>query len=653
MLKKLLIANRGEIACRIIRTAQRLGVTTVLAVSEADRRSLAASQADEVVLIGPAPASDSYLRADRVIEAARRTGCDAIHPGYGFLSENADFAEAVGTAGLIFVGPTPAAMRALGSKAAAKAVAIKFGVAVVPGYQGEAQEPGTLRREAGKIGYPLMIKAVNGGGGRGMRLVEHDADFAESLDSAKREAKGAFGSDRVLIEKLVVAPRHIEVQVFGDAHGNVVHLFERDCSLQRRNQKVIEEAPAPDMSAGLRAKMTDAAVRLAKAVGYRNAGTVEFLIEGGQLSPDAPHFFIEMNTRLQVEHPVTEEITGLDLVEWQLRVASGEPLPLRQDQITMSGHAIEARLNAEDPANGFLPSVGRIVVFEPPAALADVRIETGVAAGSEVSPFYDSMIAKLIAHDPHRAAALSRLVELIESTQIAGPRTNGAFLRNLLRNDDVQRAALDTGLIARELDGLTARANRGHAVTVGMTHLSEWRRKDCELNAVDGHASPWQQSDGFQLGGVRVLTVPLLVDGEAVVAKVGWGTKGQWMSFPEQASAEHRKPQSIACYRDGDRALVVADLVQTEIAWPTYDATTDDTTSVSTIRAPINGRVAKLFVAPGAAVEKGARIAVIEAMKMEHILAAPRAGTIAKVAVAEGAQVVQGALIVEMEPDAS
>ena len=380
MLKRVLIANRGEIACRIIRTARRMGIATVAVYSDADRHALHVAQADTAVHIGPSPALDSYLRIDKVLAAARETGADAIHPGYGFLAENADFADACVKAGIKFIGPSGDAMRKLGGKAAAKIIARAAGVPVVPGYDGDVQDVRTLRKEAGRIGYPVMIKAVAGGGGRGMRLVEKADDFAAALESAQREAQSSFGDARVLVEKLVVRPRHIEVQVFGDSHGNVVHLFERDCSLQRRNQKVIEEAPAPGMSEALRKSMTDAAVRLGKAVGYEGAGTVEFLIEGGELKADAPWHFIEMNTRLQVEHPVTEEITGLDLVEWQFRIAAGEKLPKSQHEITMRGHAIEARLCAEDPSKGFMPSIGRIVAFED-GALDGIRLESGVRDG--------------------------------------------------------------------------------------------------------------------------------------------------------------------------------------------------------------------------------------------------------------------------------
>src|SRR5436190_16406354 len=421
MFEKILIANRGEIAVRVIRTARRLGVKTVAVVSEADRGAPFAGMADEMVEIGPGPASESYLRGDKIIAAALETKAEAIHPGYGFLAENAAFAESVGKAGLAFIGPSPDAMRRMGGKAEAKAIAAKAGVPVVPGYAGDNQTAKTLAREARRIGYPVMIKAVAGGGGRGMRLVAREADLAAALEGAEGEAQAAFGDARVLLEKVIDRPRHVEVQVFGDAHGNVVHLFERDCSLQRRNQKVIEEAPALGMSPELRARITEAAVACARAVGYEGAGTVEFLVERGMLSAQSPWYFIEMNTRLQVEHPVTEANTGLDLVEWQLRVASGERLPLDQAQIKMSGHAIEARLNAEDPASGFLPSTGPVVTFETPGG-DGLRVDSGVAAGSVISPFYDSMIAKLIAHGADRPQAIARLAHGLEETVVAGPK---------------------------------------------------------------------------------------------------------------------------------------------------------------------------------------------------------------------------------------
>src|SRR5215831_3613367 len=510
MFSKILIANRGEIAARIIRTARRLGVRTVAVVSAADRGAPFARMADEAVEIGPGPAADSYLRGHNIIAAARERGAEAIHPGYGFLAENADFAEAVGRAGVKFIGPTPDAMRRMGGKAEAKAIAARAGVPVVPGYPGDSQQARTLAQEAERIGYPVMIKAVAGGGGRGMRLVEREAGFAAALESARREAKAAFGDGSILLEKVIARPRHIEVQVFGDAHANVVHLFERDCSLQRRNQKVIEEAPAPGMSAELRTKITEAAVACAKAVNYEGAGTVEFLVAGGSLGPQAPWYFIEMNTRLQVEHPVTEAITGLDLVEWQLRIAAGERLPLTQAHIAMSGHAIEARLNAEDPANGFLPSTGPVVRFRP-AEGEGLRIDAGVEEGSAVTPYYDSMIAKLIAHGPDRSKALARLARGLEETIVAGPKTNAAFLHALLAHPAFARGAMDTGLIGRDLAQLAPARFDARAVSLGVARMLMG-----PANAAGGDAaSPWSARDGVQLGGPRRQRRTVLVDGVA------------------------------------------------------------------------------------------------------------------------------------------
>ncbi|MEZ5817766.1 MAG: biotin carboxylase N-terminal domain-containing protein [Hyphomicrobiaceae bacterium] len=647
MLEKILIANRGEIARRIIRTAQSMGVGTVAVYSDADARALHVAEADEAVHIGPPPALESYLRGEKIIAAAKATGAQGVHPGYGFLAENADFAAAVGKAGLKFIGPSPEAMRALGGKAAAKEVAIRAGVPVVPGYQGEKQDAAALAGEAQKIGYPVMIKAVAGGGGRGMRLVASEADLPELLASAQREAEGAFGDPRVLIEKVVERPRHIEVQVFGDAHGNVVHLFERDCTLQRRNQKVIEEAPAPGMSSELREKMCAAAVKLAKAVGYEGAGTVEFLVEGGSLGPEARWFFIEMNTRLQVEHPVTEEITGLDLVEWQLRVASGETLPLAQSEIKMSGHAIEARLCAEDPAKGFLPSVGRIHVFS--AGDGDVRVESGVQSGDSVSPFYDSMIAKLIASASTRDHAADLLIDAIRSCIVAGPVTNQSFLTTLLSDADVRTAQMDTGLIGRSIDRFAARPPSAAAATGG---VETW------LQVISGEAevpthlrgSPWGRYDGFQLGPPRKERRPVVINGERTTVEVAWSERGPHVA--DESSASERGSGTHA-YSEHDVApgvlLVIEDGVQTEIALPTYDATSvDDGHAGDHVRAPINGKVARVFVTEGQAVAKGDRIAVVEAMKMEHVLHAARDGTIAKVAAFEGAQVNQGALIASL-----
>ncbi len=646
MLKKILIANRGEIAVRIIKTARRLGVKTVAVVSEADTGAPFAAMADEVVAIGAGPASDSYLRIDKIIAAARSTGADGIHPGYGFLAENADFAEAVGKAGIKFIGPSPAAMRQMGGKADAKAIAAKAGVPVVPGYQGDSQTAKALAKEAKAIGYPIMIKAVAGGGGRGMRLVEREDDLAAALESAQREAQAAFGNSAVLIEKVVVAPRHIEVQVFGDSHGNVVHLFERDCSLQRRNQKVIEEAPAPGMSPQLRAKICEAAVTCAKAVRYEGAGTVEFLVEGGKLSAEAPWYFIEMNTRLQVEHPVTESITGLDLVEWQLRVASGERLPLGQDAIKMSGHAIEARLCAEDPSKGFMPSTGPIVVFEKPE-LEGLRIDAGVEAGSMISPFYDSMIAKLIASAPDRAGAIACLAQALEETAVAGPKTNASFLHALTVHPAFAAGRMDTGLIARELETLAPKETDARAIAFGVTHLV-WHAHDAaeDRRGSNESYSPWSAQDAFQLGGSRRQQVTVLVDGVSTRMQVEWGPAGPRVSVPGEMSPNGSEPRNLRVVGSGNPVYVLADMRQIELAWPTFDASTmDEGSNGSSIRAPIIGRVAKVFVTKGSPVAKGDRVAVVEAMKMEHVLHAPRDGTIEKIAVKEGEQVALGTVI--------
>jgi len=642
MFKKILIANRGEIAVRIIKTARRLGVGTVAVCSEADRGAPFTRMADEVVEIGPGPATESYLRGDRIIAAARETKAQAIHPGYGFLAENADFAAAAGKAGIKFIGPSPEAMRRMGGKAEAKAIAAAAGVPVVPGYNGDEQGAKALAREAKRIGFPVMIKAVAGGGGRGMRLVAREGEFAAALESAQREAQAAFGDPRILIEKVIERPRHIEVQVFGDSHGNVVHLFERDCSLQRRHQKVIEEAPAPGMSAELRAKITAAAVACAKAVGYEGAGTVEFLVEGGALGPAAPWHFIEMNTRLQVEHPVTEAITGLDLVEWQLRVAAGEKLPLSQREIAMSGHAIEVRLNAEDPAKGFLPSIGRIVEFQT-KSLTGLRVDTGVQSGSVISPFYDSMIAKLIGSGADREAAIGVLARALTSAIIAGPKTNAAFLQALITHPAFERADMDTGLIGRELASLAPHAFNARAVAFGARQMLGRMPEGEDRN------SPWSAGDGFQLGPSRRQQLTVLVDGEATKLGVRWTEFGPQVSVVARPMEDASELSTLHPVWDGDRLLVLYNMQQLELGWPTFDAAaSEDEGDGSSIRAPIIGRVAKVFVREGDSIAKGDRIAVVEAMKMEHVLHAARDGRIDKLAVKEGQQVTQGALIASL-----
>jgi 3-methylcrotonyl-CoA carboxylase alpha subunit len=662
MITSLLIANRGEIARRIIRTAHRLGVRTVAVYSDADARAPHVREADAAVRLGPGPATESYLRGDLVIAAAKATGADAIHPGYGFLSENADFAAAVVDAGLIFVGPTADAMRKLGGKASAKEVAIEAGVRVVPGYQGAAQDLATLKREAQRIGYPVMIKAVAGGGGRGMRFVPDPAELEPLLDSAKREAATAFGNDSVLIEKVVIAPRHIEVQVFGDRHGNVVHLFERDCSLQRRNQKVIEEAPAPGMSAMLRRELTDAAIKLADAVGYEGAGTVEFLVEGGRLDAHAPWYFIEMNTRLQVEHPVTEEITGLDLVDWQLRVASGEELPLTQSGIEMRGHAIEARLCAEDPSRGFLPSIGRIELIET-AEMAAGRLELGVESGSVVSPYYDSMVAKLIGVGDTREDALDRVRSALGGTLLFGLKTNAAFLARLLEHPDVKAGRADTGLIGRELDALTASEPNARAADFGVRLLLGGAPgKVCHIDVGPGHRlhrhrdegdtdvapGPWERYDAFQLGPPRQTPYRVIVDGEPLDVIARWDAKGRLTTSVARGAPSDPHRFAIG-YVSGDTAYVLQNLVHTTVAWPTWSLDDLDAGEAgSVVRAPITGKVARMLVAEGDTVEKGQRVAIVEAMKMEHVLVAPRSGRVERITAAEGTQVAQGGVIVAL-----
>jgi 3-methylcrotonyl-CoA carboxylase alpha subunit len=641
MLRKILIANRGEIACRIVRTAQKLGVATVAVYSDADRNAMHVAVADEAVHIGASPSTESYLRGDRIIAAAKTTGAEAIHPGYGFLAENPDFADACVAAGITFIGPSGDAMRRLGGKAAAKAVAREANVPVVPGYDGASQDPALLQREADRIGYPVMIKAVAGGGGRGMRLVESADGFVAALESAQREALSSFGNATVLIEKVVQRPRHIEVQVFGDRHGNVVHLFERDCSLQRRNQKVIEEAPAPGMTPALREKMCSAATRLARAVGYEGAGTVEFLVEGGRLGADAPWYFIEMNTRLQVEHPVTEEITGLDLVEWQLRVASGEPLPLAQDAIEFAGHAIEVRLCAEDPAQGFLPSIGRVAAFSLYEPSDDVRLETGIRPGDVISPFYDSMLAKLITAGPSRDAAADEMVAVLKrQLEIAGPRVNTAFLCALLEHPDVRALRMDTGLIGRDIAELT----RSRIGTPEV--LAAAQRMLLPVGELRG---PWDALDGFQLGGARALSVPMVVNGEPRMISATWAAEGgaPHVSLAGDAATIAEPPDGCIDVPGGLYALFEGE--QVEVRWPTYDADDiDDGHAGDAVRAPINGKVARVFVNAGDRIVKGDRLAVVEAMKME--VAAHRDGVVASVAVVEGEQVNQGALIVGLEP---
>ena len=521
MFTKVLIANRGEIACRVIATCRRLGIATVAVYSDADRNARHVRLADEAIHIGPAAARESYLRSDALLDAARLTGAQAIHPGYGFLSENADFADACAAAGVTFIGPPASAIRAMGDKSAAKALMAKAGVPLTPGYHGDQQDPAFLRAQADAIGYPVLIKASAGGGGKGMRKVERSEDFVDALASCQREAASAFGNDHVLVEKYVERPRHIEIQVFGDSHGEAVYLFERDCSVQRRHQKVLEEAPAPGMSAERRAAMGQAAVDAARAVGYVGAGTVEFIA-----GPDGDFYFMEMNTRLQVEHPVTEYITGTDLVEWQLRVAAGQPMPLRQEQLAIHGHAIEARLYAEDADRGFLPSTGTLRRLRLPTPSANVRVDTGVEEGDSITPFYDPMIAKLIVWDVDRDAALRRMSQALADCQVVGVTTNAGFLRRLVNTDSFANARLDTALIEREQAALGHVGDTGDALWMLAAVAAVTCTAGASCDARDPH-SPWQAQDGWRLGASAPRVLPLQQGERRHTLKV-WAQADGW-----------------------------------------------------------------------------------------------------------------------------
>ncbi len=648
MFSSVLIANRGEIAVRIARTAKRLGMRTIAVYSEADAAALHVRACDEAYPIGPAAPRESYLDIERLIEVARRAGAQCIHPGYGFLSENADFAEAALRAGVAFVGPSPAAIRAMGLKDRAKALMEKAGVPVVPGYHGDVQADAFLKRKAYEVGYPVLIKAVAGGGGRGMRRVDKHADFDDALAAARREAESAFGDSRVLIEKYIEAPRHIEFQVFGDSSGQVIHLNERDCSLQRRHQKVIEEAPAPGMTPELRAEMGRAAVEAARAIGYVGAGTVEFIASAEPRLRSGGFWFMEMNTRLQVEHPVTEAITGFDLVEWQFRIAAGEPLPVRQDEVPLNGHAVEARLYAEDPDRGFLPSPGRILALDLPHG-EGIRVDAGVAAGLTVPPDYDPMIAKVIAHGATRDEALDRLAVALDDTIVIGPHVNTPFLRALVTHPRFRAARFDTGFIAAHLPELIAAdpAEVSRAAADGVLFLLEReRRHAAQRGAVDAPASwpsPWAADDGFSLGAPRRLTLDITVDGAARQAVATWGADGAQVSV-DGAAARHND----RIFEMGEGVIVAARRPH-HVAFKRADATGGAPVGEDAARAPMNGKVIAVLVAPGQAVTLGTRVAVMEAMKMEHSLTAPRDGTVAEIA-AVGAQVVEGDAVVRLEP---
>src|ERR1700733_11182224 len=649
MFESVLIANRGEIACRIAKTAKRLGMRTVAVYSTADEGALHMRLADEAYLIGEAEPRQSYLDIERLIATANKARAQCVHPGYGFLSENADFAEACAKAGIVFVGPPRDAIRAMGLKDLAKTLMEKARVPVVPGYHGERQDAKFLKEKAYELGYPVLIKPAAGGGGRGMRRVDKHADFDAALEGATREAQSSFGSGRVLIEKYILAPRHIEVQVFADNFGNTIHLGERDCSLQRRHQKVIEEAPAAGMTDELRGKIGAAAVNAAKAVGYSGAGTVEFVADGAKGLRADGFWFIEMNTRLQVEHPVTEEITGLDLVEWQFRVAANEKLPLTQNQVRLSGHAVEARLYAEDPEHGFLPSTGKIVALEFPK---NVRVDSGVEAGGEVTPFYDAMIAKLVAHAPTREAALQHLAHGLDRSFVAGVRTNVAFLGALCRAESFREGKVDTGFIDRNLAALGVAPHEPDraAAAAGVAQLLAGDHAETAVSESGAEPySPWAARDGFQLAGVRRVAMPIVIDGQGAEAAVNYGNGGM------NVTVDGAEPAGDArVFATGDEAYILRHGRQTRVRFKDVsEATAKAGAGDGNVKAPMHGKVLELFVRAGESVEAGQRVAVLEAMKMEHTLRAPFDGTVAEIAAAVGTQVVEGARIMLIERSAA
>ncbi len=641
MFDRILIANRGEIACRVIETAKAMGVSTVAVYSDADRAARHVAIADLAVHIGGAAPADSYLQGDRVIAAALETGAQAIHPGYGFLSENPAFVEAVESAGLVFIGPSAKAIRAMGLKDAAKALMHDAGVPVVPGYHGDNQDPEHLSGAADTVGYPVLIKAVAGGGGKGMRRVDAPSDFADQLAAAQREAQSAFGNPAVLIEKFVEQPRHIEVQVFGDG-TDAIHLYERDCSLQRRHQKVIEEAPAPGMTPEMRAAMGEAAVRATKAIGYAGAGTVEFIVDGAHgLRPDG-FWFMEMNTRLQVEHPVTEAVTGLDLVEWQLRVASGEPLPMRQDDVPLTGHAFEARLYAEDVPAGFLPATGTLSHLSFPAT---ARIDSGVRAGDTISPFYDPMIAKVITHGPTRAIALQKLAAALEAAEVVGCVTNLSFLGALARHEGFGRGEVDTGLIARDLDALTE-----------VTAPSPARLAQAALAATGTEAD---ELTGFTLWGPLWRTVALDHNGTEIAARVArTGPDSAQVEIADTTIAARDiagwtfdGAPAAACHVGGGTVTLFGPDGFTARILDPLDRAAADAASSDIIEAPMPGMLAQMLVSAGDSVTAGQKLAVLEAMKMEHALTAPRDAVVAEVLVPEGTQIEAHAPLIRFQEE--
>jgi 3-methylcrotonyl-CoA carboxylase alpha subunit len=664
MFDTILIANRGEIACRVIKTARRLGIRTIAVYAEADAGARHVELADEAIPIGPSPARQSYLVGDKIVAAARSTGAQAIHPGYGFLSENAGFAEAVTSAGLVFIGPPAEAIRAMGSKSAAKTLMAGSGVPLVPGYHGADQDPGLLAAEARRIGYPVLIKASSGGGGKGMRIVEAPDGFAGALASAKREAAAAFGDDQVLIEKYLARPRHIEIQVFADTHGNIVSLFERDCSIQRRHQKVVEEAPAPGMTPERRRSMGEAACAAAKAINYVGAGTVEFIAEGDAF------YFMEMNTRLQVEHPVTEAITGLDLVEWQLRVAAGEALPARQSELEITGHAIEVRVYAEDPARDFRPQTGTLVHLQPPAEDAHVRVDTGVRAGDAISVHYDPMIAKLIVWDEDRTRAVQRLRQALSQYQIVGVTTNLAFLAAIAAHPAFAAGALDTGFIPRHGADLFRPAEPASAEILAAAALAVLLDRDRAAVAAAAASgdpwSPWALAGNWRLNGAGRQDLSFR-DGDAthdvhaeprpggfaldlpqgrclaVTVRATEGALDYRLDGIKKRAGIVRAGEALVILSDGrppHRLSLVDKLAPAEI----------ETAGSGKLTAPMPGRITQVLTAPGAEVRRGTALLVLEAMKMEHTIAAPADGSIEAVRYAPGDLVEEGTELIVFKP---
>ncbi len=661
MFKKILIANRGEIACRVAATARRMAIKTVAVYSDADASAKHVGYCDEAVHIGGSAPKDSYLRWERIIEAAKATGAQAIHPGYGFLSENEEFAQACSDAGLVFIGPPPSAIKAMGLKAESKQLMEKAGVPLVPGYHGSDQNPELLKKEADRIGYPVLIKASAGGGGKGMRAVEKSEDFAAALESCKREAINSFGDDAVLVEKYAQRPRHIEIQVFGDTHGNYVYLFERDCSVQRRHQKVLEEAPAPGMTEAMRKEMGEAAVAAARAVNYVGAGTVEFIVEQ-RADGSMKFYFMEMNTRLQVEHPVTEAITGLDLVEWQLLVAAGGKLPLAQDALRINGHAIEARICAETPDNNFLPATGHLNVYDKPACTSfersDVRVDDGVRQGDAISPFYDSMVAKLIVHGKTREEALARLDEALAQTRIVGLSTNVQFLRYVVRSPSFAQANLDTALIPRE----SAVLFNQEPVGLAMAAASAVAQTLLDEKALEGN-DPFSRRDGWRSHGVNVRRFEFEFHGETAKAeltylhdgalRLGVGDAAGLLVFSKTAQgvdvqfAGQRMVATV--YRQGEVAYVFSQAGATQITVVDMLAHAGQGPAEGgRLTAPMPGKVVSFGVKAGDKVSKGQPLAVMEAMKMEHTIAAPADGVVEELLYAPGDQVAEGAELLKI-----